>query len=159
MGVKRDLISLYDLTADELRDLFARAQELKAARARGDEVRTLSGKVLGTVFEKASTRTRVSFEVGMFELGGHAVYLSQQGTQIGRGEPIQDLARVLGGYTHGIVLRTFGLMRCISAGRDAESVHGSESTSGHTGYKCRNLRPAPEIRFLRRTRKLCCRSL
>jgi ornithine carbamoyltransferase len=60
------------------------------------------------IFEKASTRTRVSFEVGMYELGGHAVYLSTQGTQIGRGEPLRDTARVLGRYCHGIVIRTFG---------------------------------------------------
>jgi ornithine carbamoyltransferase len=60
------------------------------------------------IFEKASTRTRVSFEVGMYELGGHAVYLTGQGTQIGRGEPLRDTARVLGGYCHGIVIRTFG---------------------------------------------------
>jgi ornithine carbamoyltransferase len=60
------------------------------------------------VFEKASTRTRVSFEVGVFELGGHAVYLSPSGTQIARGEPMADTARVLGGYCHGIVIRTFG---------------------------------------------------
>src|SRR6185369_1924362 len=68
----------------------------------------LAGRTLGMVFEKASTRTRVSFEVGMVELGGHAVYLSAQGTQIGRGEPLRDTARVLGGYCHGIVIRTFG---------------------------------------------------
>jgi ornithine carbamoyltransferase len=60
------------------------------------------------IFEKASTRTRVSFEVGMYELGGHAVYLASQGSQIGRGEPLRDTARVLGAYCHGIVIRTFG---------------------------------------------------
>jgi ornithine carbamoyltransferase len=111
-STKRNFLALTDLSADELESMFLRAQYLKAARARGELVRSLTGKVLGTVFEKASTRTRVSFEVGMFELGGHAVYLSQQGTQIGRGEPIEDLARVLGGYTHGIVIRTHAQERC-----------------------------------------------
>src|SRR5690606_17777885 len=68
-------------------------------------------RVLGMVFEKASTRTRVSFEVGMVELGGYAVYLAPQGTQIARGEPIEDTARVLGAYCHGIVIRTFAQER------------------------------------------------
>ena len=107
---KRDLLSLWDLGAVEMRALFARAAELKALRARPphEQPRPLTGKTLGMIFEKASTRTRVSFEVGMVELGGHAVYLSAQGTQIGRGEPLRDTARVLGGYCHGIVIRTFG---------------------------------------------------
>jgi ornithine carbamoyltransferase len=108
---KRDFMSLLDLTAGELLDLFPRSAELKAARTRGHRVGTLAGRTLGMIFEKASTRTRVSFEVGMFELGGHAVYLSPQGTQIARGEPIQDTARVLGGYCHGIVIRTFDQAR------------------------------------------------
>jgi ornithine carbamoyltransferase len=108
--VKRDLLSLWDLGADEIRALFGRAAQLKALRARPphEQPRPLLGKTLGMIFEKASTRTRVSFEVGMVELGGHAVYLSAQGTQIGRGEPLRDTARVLGAYCHAIVIRTFG---------------------------------------------------
>jgi ornithine carbamoyltransferase len=105
---KRDLLSLWDFTADEMRALMRRAAELKRLRAAGQSHQTLAGKTLGMIFEKASTRTRVSFEVGMFELGGHAVYLATQGSQIGRGEPLRDTARVLGGYCHGIVIRTFG---------------------------------------------------
>jgi len=105
---QRHFLSLNDLSAIELMDVIGRSAELKAARARGDRVHTLAGKVLGMVFEKASTRTRVSFEVGIFELGGHGVYLSQQGTQIGRGEPVADTARVLGSYCDGVVIRTFG---------------------------------------------------
>jgi ornithine carbamoyltransferase len=107
---KRDLLSLWDLGADEMRDLFRRAAELKATRRKAFTwwPRPLQGKTLGMIFEKASTRTRVSFEVGMVELGGHAVYLSAQGSQIARGEPLRDTARVLGGYCHGIVIRTFG---------------------------------------------------
>jgi ornithine carbamoyltransferase len=108
---KRDLLSILDLSRDEMLALFARAAELKALRARGELLRVLAGRTLGMIFEKASTRTRVSFEVAMVELGGHAVYLAPEGTQIGRGEPIQDTARVLGAYCSGIVLRTFAHSR------------------------------------------------
>ena len=107
-GGKRDFLSFHDLGEAALRRIFTRAAELKRLRAAGERPRTLAGKTLGMIFEKASTRTRVSFEVGMFELGGHAVYLSAQGTQIGRGEPLRDTARVLGGYCSAIVIRTFG---------------------------------------------------
>jgi ornithine carbamoyltransferase len=109
---KRDLITMWDLSADELLTLFERARALKAARLVGALARTLRGKTLGMIFEKPSTRTRTSFEVGMIELGGHAVYLAPEGSQIGRGEPIRDTARVLGGYCHGIVIRTFAQARC-----------------------------------------------
>jgi ornithine carbamoyltransferase len=105
---KRDLLSLWDLKPPEFGELFSRARELKNLRNGNGRALTLAGKTLGMIFEKASTRTRVSFEVGMVELGGHAVYLSSQGTQIGRGEPLRDTARVLGAYCHGIVVRTFG---------------------------------------------------
>jgi ornithine carbamoyltransferase len=113
MNGKRDLLNLWDLGADDLRALLPLAVTLKRDRQRGDYQagRRLSGRVLGMIFEKASTRTRVSFEVGMYELGGHAVYLSPQGTQIGRGEPLRDTARVLGGYCHAIMMRTFGQER------------------------------------------------
>ncbi len=107
---KRDFLSLLDFSAAEFEHLMARAAVLKPARQSGQTLHSPSaaaGKVLGMVFEKASTRTRVSFEVGMFELGGHAVYLSPQGSQIARGEPIQDTARVLGSYCDGILIRTF----------------------------------------------------
>ncbi len=104
---KRDLLTMWDLSAEELLLLCERARALKAARAVGALARTLRGKTLGMIFEKPSTRTRTSFEVGMIELGGHAVYLAPEGSQIGRGEPIRDTARVLGGYCHGIVIRTF----------------------------------------------------
>jgi ornithine carbamoyltransferase len=117
MAGKRDLLSLNDLEAKEIETLFERAAELKAARAAGRLTPTLAGRTLGMIFEKASTRTRVSFEVGMFELGGHAVYLSQQGSQIARGEPVQDTARVLGGYCHGILIRTFGQHRAEALAR------------------------------------------
>jgi ornithine carbamoyltransferase len=108
---KRDLLTLWQLSADEMLALFRRAGALKQLRACGEQPKVLAGRTLGMIFEKASTRTRVSFEVAMVELGGHAVYLAPEGTQIGRGEPIRDTARVLGGYCHGIVLRTFAQSR------------------------------------------------
>ena len=95
MADKRDFLSLDDLSESELRSTLNRAIELKELRARGEVCHPLRGQTLAMIFEKASTRTRVSFEVGMFELGGHAVYLAGQGSQIGRGEPISDTARVL----------------------------------------------------------------
>jgi ornithine carbamoyltransferase len=108
---KRDLLSLYDLGEGELDVVLERAIALKALRAHGEAHATLPGAVLGMIFEKASTRTRVSFEVGMFELGGHAVFISADGSQIGRGEPIEDTAKVLGGYCHGLLIRTFAQER------------------------------------------------
>ncbi len=121
MSRKRDFLSLTDLSADELLELLRRSAELKAARARGDRVQTLAGKIVGMVFEKASTRTRVSFEVAAYELGGHAVYLSSEGSQIGRGEPVADTARVLGRYCHGIVMRTYAQSRCEELARYSPS--------------------------------------
>jgi ornithine carbamoyltransferase len=116
---KRDLLSLWDLTAGEIVQLLGRAAALKAARAAGQVTHTLPGRILGMIFEKPSTRTRVSFEVGMVELGGHAVYLAPEGSQIGRGEPLADTARVLGGYCHGIVIRTFAQARAEELARFA----------------------------------------
>ena len=116
---KRDLLSLWDLGADEIRSLMRRTGELKRMRQSGHLHQPLVGKTLGMIFEKASTRTRVSFEVGMYELGGHAVYLAPEGTQIGRGEPLRDTARVLSGYCHAIMLRTFGQERAEEMARFA----------------------------------------
>ncbi len=107
--MKRDFLTLWDITPAELLALLDRATAVK--RERSAAKKTLAGKTLGMIFEKPSTRTRVSFEVGMVELGGHAVYLAPEGTQIGRGEPIADTARVLGAYCHGIVIRTFSQAR------------------------------------------------
>jgi ornithine carbamoyltransferase len=116
---KRDLLTVSDLTAAELREVLGRAAALKAARAAGQPTPSLPGKILGMIFEKPSTRTRVSFEVVMVELGGHAVYLAPEGSQIGRGEPLADTARVLGGYCHGIVIRTFAQARAEELARYA----------------------------------------
>lgn len=118
-ATKRDFLTLDDLRADEFDAIFLRAAALKQARIDGQSTHTLRDRVLGMVFEKASTRTRVSFEVGMFEMGGHAVYLSPSGSQLGRGEPISDTARVLGGYCHGILIRTHGHDRAIEVAQHA----------------------------------------
>jgi ornithine carbamoyltransferase len=103
----RHFLSLLDLSSDELHALIRRATELKRMQHRGDIHTPLKGKNLGMVFEKSSTRTRVSFEVGMSQLGGHALFLSPRDTQLGRGEPIEDSARVLSRMLDIIMIRTY----------------------------------------------------
>ncbi len=103
----RHFLSLLDLSSDELHALIRRASELKRMQHRGDIHTPLKGKNLGMIFEKSSTRTRVSFEVGMSQLGGHALFLSPRDTQLGRGEPIEDSARVLSRMLDIIMIRTY----------------------------------------------------
>jgi ornithine carbamoyltransferase len=104
----RDFLSFWDVPDGGIEALIRRAEDLRELRAAGTPHPTRPGRVLGMVFEKASTRTRASFEIAMYELGGHALYLGMQGSQLERGEPLRDTARVLGGYCHAIMLRTFG---------------------------------------------------
>jgi ornithine carbamoyltransferase len=103
----RHFLTLNDLSRDELRGLIQRTIELKAKHKAGDIFEPLKNKVLGMVFEKSSTRTRVSFEAGMAQFGGHAIFLSPRDTQLGRGEPIEDSARVLSRMVDIIMIRTF----------------------------------------------------
>ncbi|MDQ0202651.1 ornithine carbamoyltransferase [Pectinatus haikarae] len=103
----KDLLSIHDLTVEEVEEILTFAQELKAMQRAGIEHHLLEGKTLGMIFEKSSTRTRVSFETGMYQLGGQALFLSNRDLQIGRGEPIKDTARVLSRYLDGIMIRTF----------------------------------------------------
>lgn len=103
----RHFLTLQDYTAAELTYLLDLAVELKSRQRRREPHPLLAGKTLGMIFEKPSTRTRVSFEVGMWQLGGHALFLSSQELQIGRGEPISDTAAVLSRYVDGIMIRTF----------------------------------------------------
>ncbi|MFV1973128.1 MAG: ornithine carbamoyltransferase [Thiohalobacterales bacterium] len=103
----RHFLSLLDLSPDELRGIMARASELKAINRSGELHETLKNRILAMIFEKSSTRTRMSFEAGMAQLGGHAIYLSPRDTQIGRGEPIEDTARVLSRMADAIMIRTF----------------------------------------------------
>jgi ornithine carbamoyltransferase len=108
MGLQgKDLLSIHDLSQNEVFEILELAKDLKAKLQRGEEHHILKGKTLGMIFSKASTRTRVSFEVGMYQLGGMALFLSSRDLQIGRGEPIQDTARVLSRYVDGIMIRTF----------------------------------------------------
>ncbi len=104
----RHYLSELDLSADEFRGLLARASELKTLQRSGTPHLSLQGKILAMIFEKSSTRTRVSFETGMAQLGGHALFLSPHDTQLGRGEPIQDTAKVLSQMVDGVMIRTAG---------------------------------------------------
>ena len=105
--IKRDLLRLTDFTAQEVEALLKKSLALKKRWKKGLSDSPLTGKCLGLIFDKASTRTRVSFEVAMRQLGGSAIYLDPGTTQIKRGEPIADSARVLSRYLNGIVVRTF----------------------------------------------------
>jgi ornithine carbamoyltransferase len=101
----KDFIEVHDYTAAEVAELFELARDIKANPKKYADA--LRGKTLAMIFEKSSTRTRVSFEVGMFQLGGHALFLSARDIQLGRGEPIYDTAKVLSRYVDGIMARTF----------------------------------------------------
>ncbi|MBO5908907.1 MAG: ornithine carbamoyltransferase [Clostridia bacterium] len=101
------LLKLMDLSQKEITEILNLADQLKYEKKHGIEHHHLKGKTLGMIFQKSSTRTRVSFEVGMYDLGGSALFLSSRDLQIGRGEPVEDTARVLSGYLDGIMIRTF----------------------------------------------------
>ncbi len=103
----KHLLKLMDLSQKEIIEILNLADQLKYEKKNGIEHHILKGKTLGLIFEKSSTRTRVSFEVGMYDLGGNALFLSSRDLQIGRGEPVQDTARVLSRYLDGIMIRTY----------------------------------------------------
>ena len=103
----KHLLKMLDLSKEEILDILNLADQLKYENKNGIEHHILKGKTLGLIFQKSSTRTRVSFETGMYQLGGQALFLSNRDLQIGRGEPVQDTARVLSRYLDGIMIRTF----------------------------------------------------
>ena len=103
----KHLLKLMDMTPEEITEVLNLADQLKYEKRNGIEHHILRGQTLGMIFQKSSTRTRVSFEVGMYDLGGSALFLSNRDLQIGRGEPVQDTARVLSRYLDGIMIRTF----------------------------------------------------
>mgnify|MGYP000988889941 CR=1 FL=1 len=101
------LISIHDLSLKEIEDIFSLSEKLKKQLKEGVEHHLLKGKTLGMIFTKSSTRTRVSFEVGMYQLGGYPLFLSSNDIQLGRGETIYDTAKVLSRFIDGIMIRTF----------------------------------------------------
>ena len=103
----KHLLKLGDLSTAEIEEILNLADQLKYDQKHGVDHRYLKGKTLGLIFQKSSTRTRVSFEAGMYHLGGQALFLSSRDLQIGRGEPVEDTARVLSRYLDGIMIRTF----------------------------------------------------
>ncbi|WP_428911367.1 ornithine carbamoyltransferase [Niallia sp. Krafla_26] len=103
----KDLLTVAELTQEQILGLLSKAKKIKALKLAGETYHPLKGKTLGMIFEKSSTRTRVSFEAGMYQLGGHALFLSSNDLQIGRGEPISDTAQVLSEYLDAIMIRTF----------------------------------------------------
>jgi ornithine carbamoyltransferase len=105
--MKKDLLSIYDLDSQDFEVIFKRAQWLKKMLREGQPYMPLRGKTLGMIFEKSSTRTRISFEVGMYQLGGLALYLNARDTQLGRGENIADTAKIMSRYLDAIMIRTY----------------------------------------------------
>lgn len=105
--MKKDLLKLLDLSKEEIIEILDTADQMKYDLKNGRPHNVLQGKTLAMIFSKNSTRTRVSFETGMYQLGGHALFLSSSHSQVGRGEPIEDTARVLSRYCDGIMIRTF----------------------------------------------------
>lgn len=103
--MKKDVLSITDLSREEIYELLESARDLKAKRKAGESTEFLKNKSLGMIFEKSSTRTRVSFEVAMTDFGGHALYLNSRDIQVARGETIEDTARTLSGYLHGLMAR------------------------------------------------------
>ena len=106
--MKKDFLALSQFSKAELDAIFVLTRELKAKQKKGVEHHLLKGKTLAMIFEKSSTRTRVSFEVGTYQLGGHPLFISTKDSQMGRGEPIKDTARVMARYCDGVMIRTYG---------------------------------------------------
>lgn len=130
MTTKRDFLKLADLSLPEAREVFALSTRLKG-EPKGQRVQLLAGRSVAIILEKASTRTRVSFEVGCAQLGIHPVVLAVQGSQLGRGEPIRDTARVLARYCDAIVYRTFSGTRLVEMATASVPVINALSDDGH----------------------------
>ncbi len=146
----RHLLKLMDWTSKEITELLNLADQLKFEKKNGIEHHYLKGKTLGMIFSKASTRTRVSFEVGMYDLGGNALFLSARDLQIGRGEPVEDTARVLSRYLDGIMIRTFEQKEVEDLAK-----HGSISIiNGLTDY-CHPCQVVADLMTIREVKGAC----
>jgi ornithine carbamoyltransferase len=131
-GLKtKHLLSITDLSEGEILSLFQFAAKLKKDQKKGQGKKYLSGKTLGMIFEKSSTRTRVSFETGMYQLGGHALFLGTKDIQMGRGETVADTAEILSRYIDGIMIRTFshGIVEELAANSSIPVINGLTDTS------------------------------
>ncbi|MBC8286344.1 MAG: ornithine carbamoyltransferase [Nitrospinae bacterium] len=117
--MKRDLLAINDFSQEEILDLLDKSADLKEKRQKGIEYLPLKGKTLGMIFNKNSTRTRISFEVGMYELGGHALFLTGDQLQLNRGETLRDSAQVLSRYLNGILIRTYDHEEIIALAKHA----------------------------------------
>lgn len=149
-AAKRDFKTLSDLRADGVLAVLDRADDLKSMRRAGEpSPRSLQGKSVALIFEKPSTRTRVSFEVAIYELGGHPVVLAARDTQLGRGEPIEDTARVLSRYVHAIVIRTFEDAKLEALARAATVPVINALTDG--GHPCQILADLQTVREIKGT--------
>lgn len=115
----RHFLKLADFTADELNDMLQRAQRIKSRQKANNPYTPFVGKVLAMIFEKASTRTRVSFESGFYQMGGNVICLTSQGSQLGRGEPIEDTARVVSRMVDMVMIRTFGQDRLLAFAKNS----------------------------------------
>ncbi len=126
----RHFLTLADLSPDESRLLIERGIEIKAGLHKGELYQPLQGKVLAMIFEKSSTRTRVSFEAGMAQFGGHAIYMSPENTQLGRGEPIEDTARVLSKMVDAVMIRTYEheKIECLASYASVPIINGLSDT-------------------------------
>ena len=117
--MKKDLLSINDFSREEILTLFDKSRDLKAKRKKGIEHLPLKGKSLGMIFNKNSTRTRISFEVGMYELGGQAIFLTGDQLQLNRGETLKDSAQVLSRYLNGILIRTHNHQEIVGLAKNA----------------------------------------
>ncbi len=116
----RNLLAVSDLKKKEIREIIRRAGELKELKKQGESPRSLEGMSVGLLFEKQSTRTRLSFEAGLFDLGAQAIYMNPADTQIGRGETIADTAKILSSYLDGIIIRTYGQEKALELAENSE---------------------------------------
>ncbi|MBI4228427.1 MAG: ornithine carbamoyltransferase, partial [Deltaproteobacteria bacterium] len=105
--MSKNLLSIFDLGKKDLEQIIERAFKLRDIKKSGKTINTLKGKAVGMIFEKLSTRTRISFEVGINQLGGHALYINPTDLQLGRGESVADTARVISSYLDGVIIRTY----------------------------------------------------